>query len=803
MRNFLIKLSCFFLIIISAQALYASDSQKKLTIKGDKAFPPYEFINKNGQPDGFDIDLIKAIMDRIGQPYSIELDSWNDAFKDFTDNKVDCLSGLVLSNQRTKNFFFSNNHSTINYVIVCRKKESRNYNVFKDLEGKDIIVARGSITEQIIRDAGYGEHFIYVPTMEDGMKMLSKGVGDVAVTSVLVASNNIKNDKLHSLTTVDIGIPPMNYCFAFNKDNGMVMKVNLALVSMKKDGSYKKLYDKWFPQERIKHEELIANAIGIVLLAMLILFFLFSRYLRKKIKTITRAANLQNQRYQTLYDNTMVGLEYYDKDGILKDLNKADCEIYGISDAKKIVDSHLSLFDHPNLKDKINRNDFKTFSGIIKYDFRKGIRPHYLDYSTKDEIIYVYLRLIPIIDYHGNLESVICTSVDLTEQYSLTLKLQESQERLEEAKAKAENADRLKSAFLANMSHEIRTPLNAIVGFSELMEGTDNAQERSNYMKIINQNNELLLNLIGDILDLSKIESGLFELKPETFDFSEVFEEVFSILNQRYVKPDVVFTKNNPYKKCILTLDKNRVKQICWNYLTNAVKYTKKGTIMMAYEYVDGGLKIDVKDTGIGIADDKKSRVFKRFEKFDDFAQGTGLGLSICKAIAESMGGKVGFESEFGKGSSFWAWLPCTAEISHEEQQVQAPINANSLSDLQSSSPKDKEYNILVAEDNDSNYLLVKAILKSHVLTRAVNGEKAVELASKNRYDAILMDIRMPIMDGLEATKKIREFDKNVKIIALTANAFDSDRVDAMNAGCDSFLTKPLNKKELMKVLEP
>ncbi len=798
MRNFLIKFAFLLLVYTVSQTAYASDSTRVLTIKGDWAFPPYEFINKNGRPDGFDIDLVKAIMTRIGQPYSIELDDWNDAIKDFTDHKVDCLSGLVLSNQRAKSIFFSNYHSTINYVIVCRKEETRHYNVFKDLDGKDIIVAKGSITEQIIQDAGYEDHLIYVPTIENAIKMLSRGIGDVAVTPVLVASNIISKDKLHDLTTVDIGIPPMNYCFAFNKDNGIVMKVNFALVSMKKDGSYKKLYDKWFPQERIKHEEIFANVIGVVMLFLFILFFVISRYLRRKIKTITRSANLQNQRYQTLYDNTMVGLEYYDKDGILKDLNKADCEIYGIPDVNKMVASHLSLFDNPNLKDNIDKDNFKQFSGIVKYDFRKGIRPKYLDYSTKDEILYVYIRLIKIIDYQGKLESVICTSVDLTEQYSLTLKLQESQERLEEAKAKAENADRLKSAFLANMSHEIRTPLNAIVGFSELMEGTDNPEERSCYMKIINQNNELLLNLIGDILDLSKIESGLFEFKLETFDFSEVFEEVFAILNQRYAKPDIVFTKNNPYKKCILTLDKNRVKQICWNYLTNAVKYTKSGSIMMTYSYENGGLRIEVKDTGIGIAEDKKSRVFKRFEKFDDFAQGTGLGLSICKAISESMGGKAGFESEWGKGSTFWVWLPCKAEIILD----QSSILEQGTEITSNNALPESRYNLLVVEDNDSNYLLLKAILKSNILTRAVNGEKAVEFASKNKYDAILMDIRMPIMDGLEATRKIREFDKQVKIIAITANAFDSDRVEALNAGCNSFLTKPLNKNELMKVLQ-
>lgn len=230
---------------------------------------------------------------------------------------------------------------------------------------------------------------------------------------------------------------------------------------------------------------------------------------------------------------------------------------------------------------------------------------------------------------------------------------------LREAKKQAEQSDKLKSAFLANMSHEIRTPLNAIIGFSDLLMNTEEQEDREDYMRIINNNNELLLKLIGDILDLSKLESGSVELKYEEFNLSDYFDDMSISMQQRVTKPDVQLIAHNPYTECIVRLDRNRVAQILTNYVTNAIKYTPKGAIEMGYESVPQGIRFYVKDNGIGIADEKKSKVFHRFEKLDEFAQGTGLGLSICKAIAESMGGSVGFESTYGEGSLFWTILPC------------------------------------------------------------------------------------------------------------------------------------------------
>ena len=378
-------------------------------------------------------------------------------------------------------------------------------------------------------------------------------------------------------------------------------------------------------------------------------------------------------------------------------------------------------------------------------------------------------------------------------------------EELRQAKLLAEQSDKLKSAFLANMSHEIRTPLNAIVGFSDLLMNSEEQADREEYMQIINTNNELLLKLINDILDLSKLESGSVELKYEDFDLAEYFNGMASSMKQRMVNPEVRLVTINPYDVCLVKLDRNRVAQVMTNYVTNAIKYTPKGSIEMGYEVMDTGIRLYVKDTGIGIPEEKKNKVFHRFEKLDEFAQGTGLGLSICKAITESMGGSVGFESKYHEGSLFWAIIPCNPEVKtgrEPERHIGPSIDEENMTYGRNLNAALDRKTILIAEDISSNYLLLSAMLCKHYnLLHAMNGQQAVEMAKNYRIDLLLMDMKMPVMDGLTATVEIRKFNKELPIVALTAHAFDSDKAAALEAGCNDYLAKPVDKARLMSVL--
>lgn len=409
---------------------------------------------------------------------------------------------------------------------------------------------------------------------------------------------------------------------------------------------------------------------------------------------------------------------------------------------------------------------------------------------------YYSFTYCPKEDEDGNVVVITFIQQDITEDIIY-------QQNLILAKNRAEEADKLKSTFLANMSHEIRTPLNAIVGFSELLSDTENATERCEYKQLIETNSDILLRLIGDILDLSKIEAGSIDIKRQRLNLLQLCNELYLSFQQRIKNSDVTLRLISPYSKCVASFDKYRFIQIFTNFVTNAIKYTPSGEIVMGYECAPGQVRLYVKDTGIGIPEKKKNRIFSRFEKLDNFAQGTGLGLSICKAIADATGGEVGFESEENVGSEFW-YVACTdveytdkmglEVVTVEEEEV-------SEQDFSVFSEKLGHLNILVAEDNDSNFRLVKNILKDNDLDRAITGAEALEKARNNSYDLIFMDLRMPVMDGLEATFLIRQFNEKVPILALTANAFDSDKEAALAVGCNHFITKPLKKKELMKLL--
>ncbi len=398
-------------------------------------------------------------------------------------------------------------------------------------------------------------------------------------------------------------------------------------------------------------------------------------------------------------------------------------------------------------------------------------------------------------DEAGNVVVITFIQRDITEDIIY-------QQNLITAKNKAEEADKLKSTFLANMSHEIRTPLNAIVGFSELLTETDDAEEKFEYKQLIETNSEILLKLIGDILDLSKIEVGSIDINRQKLNLCQLCDELYRSFQQRIKNPKVTLKLINPYTKCVANFDKYRFMQIFTNFATNAIKYTPQGEIVMGYECMPGQVRIYVKDSGIGIPEEKKNRIFSRFEKLDTFAQGTGLGLSICKAIADATGGEVGFKSKANIGSEFWYIGYTDVEYVEKSEVADEDLNNKSTEHLSADSPvKIKDLNILIAEDNDSNYLLIKKLLKDNQLTRAITGVEAIEKIKAQTFDIVFMDMRMPVMNGLEATSLIREFNQITPIIALTANAFDSDRENALAAGCNHFMTKPVKKRELMDLL--
>lgn len=374
----------------------------------------------------------------------------------------------------------------------------------------------------------------------------------------------------------------------------------------------------------------------------------------------------------------------------------------------------------------------------------------------------------------------------------------------EEKARKAEKASQMKSLFLANMSHEIRTPLNAIEGFSRVMAETDSAEDRMKYMEIVESNNSRVLALIDEILDLSRVEAGEVTIKKQMVDLSELCRTIQLIFKFRC--PDTIqLTTSKPNMNVLLNTDPNRVTQIFSNLISNAIKHTNEGRITYGYRLKNDGQEVEffVTDTGTGIAPEDLEDIFKTYVSRDAEAQkGYGLGLSLCKIIVEKMGGTIGVDSKLGEGSTFYFTVPFEGSIGGMVRDGRTTTNSRTIRVTTHTNMQSAPL-ILVAEDEDSNYELVRIVLqKRYRLLHAKNGIEAVTLSEDEHPNLILMDIRMPDMNGLDATRIIKEVNHDMPIVALSAYAFEENIREAKEAGCDEFMAKPFRVEDLLDVVQ-
>ena len=465
--------------------------------------------------------------------------------------------------------------------------------------------------------------------------------------------------------------------------------------------------------------------------------------------------------------------------------NKAFASHSKIPASKALGHTDFEVFPEHENAEKFHRDDLE----LIRTRERMEMQETYVTATGETRIVQTLKTLVPL---EGRAPLIIGISWDITN-------MQNIEQELVQARIKAEQSDRLKTAFLANMSHEIRTPLNAIVGFSRLMTIADNAEDEKLYSDIINQNSEILLQLINDILDLAKIEAGTLEYIRYPMDLGELCRNVYEMHKDR-VQTGVVLILDNKDTSLIINEDQNRIMQVVTNLITNAIKFTFKGEIRFGFEVRKEYIDFYVKDTGMGISEEKIKMIFERFVKLNTFVQGTGLGLAICRVIVEKIGGEITAESKLNEGSTFRFTIPYKAGKKCPESGRGTKCPESGSTGLRKVLQR---RTVLVAEDVDSNFLLLKTLLgKRCNLLWAKDGEDAVNQFKEHQPDLILMDIKMPHMDGLEATRLIRSYSKEVPIVALTAFAFESDKDRAIEAGCDDFLTKPVSQNALEKVLD-
>lgn len=378
------------------------------------------------------------------------------------------------------------------------------------------------------------------------------------------------------------------------------------------------------------------------------------------------------------------------------------------------------------------------------------------------------------------------------------------------AKQKAEESDRLKSAFLANISHEIRTPMNGLLGFTNLLKDPDlTKEEREEFINIIEKSGKRLLNLINNIIDISKIEAGIDKIRITEFNLMEIIEFAYILFRPEAEKKGLKFYYvSKPSEKDIkICSDREKLYSILTNLIKNAINFTDTGSVEFGCNCLGDFVEFFVKDTGCGIAKDKQEIIFQKFTQADYYdkraIQGAGLGLSICKAYAELLGGKIWVESEKGKGSTFYFIIPSKTKID------ETIISENNINLIDKIKPVDfkrlQNLKILIAEDDEISYLYLKTLLRgaSANIFYAKNGKEVIKIVEENpNIDIILLDIKMPEMDGFEVLQKVKSTYPNLPVIAITAYALSEEKEKILSMGCDDYIAKPFNLNVLLSKID-
>lgn len=775
------------------------DQHPSISVAVSHGWAPIEFLDGNGVFRGIAVDYLKRVEPLLGVKFDLQRSSEN-----HVEERTDMLSAVPNPErlQGTRYQALEQPYLQMPFVIVTRS-DTEGIRTMDDLAGKRVAAFKsGAISRILAREHPEIEVF-KVDIAEEAFAALASGTVDAYVGNLLVVSyvsriNGIGHIKIAGETPYSSKVH-----FAIRNDwPTLAATMQKALDRISKE-ERKALEDNWSSVTYL-HEIDYRLLSGVIALALLIIG-VFAYWNRK--------LNISEQHFRMLFENSMEAILLL-QDGVIISANPAAARLFGAASAQAL--HGLTPLDLSTEVQDDGINSAEKAEAMIAVAMQDTAcefewKNHRLD---NREVFYGSVCLTSFDKFNKGLLHAVVRDISARKRTEQQLDLyrnhlehlvDERTAELQSAKEQAESASRSKSEFLANMSHELRTPMNAIIGLVHLLQIDIKEARHKERLSKVGTSAHHLLGIINDILDISKIEAQQLSLEIIPFEIDEVISRALTIMNDRAMHKGLVLLKevDTSISRMRLLGDPTRLDQVLINYIGNAIKFTPAGSVTIRARLThatseDVMVRFEVADTGIGIEEKAQDRIFQAFEQADTSTTrkygGTGLGLSICKKLAELMGGSVGVTSQPGQGSTFW--LTARFAISTQagpdmSQAVHGAIRPDAA--------------ILLVEDNVVNQEVATELLSSLgvAVTIANNGQEAVSMVEQRAFDLILMDMQMPVMNGLDATQAIRKLanGQRVPIVAMTANVFEEDRKRCIEAGMNDFLGKPVDPEMLQKCL--
>ena len=761
-----------------------------------------------------------------GYDVKYSYDIWSKVYERLKNGKIDTCGLLSVTEERKNDIIYSIPVLKTHFAVYTVKSNT-NYKI-NELGKQRIAAVKGYYTESLLKNSLKINNYHSYSNFDECIDSIVMKKSDILFGNQEVINYLlIKKGLTGSIIPRHINLYPVDFAYGISKKNPeLAVFMNKRIIQLQKNGIYEELYEKYFFTHSAYYKaEQNKRNLTIIIIVIICLFTLFAvlslyiKILRKKIIIVNQELFKDHERLKVVLTSIGDAVFAIDKNGRISFVNRAAIEI---NENKEEPETRGKFFDDV-VTIIVQSNTYSIKKDLDRIDEMKN---KFIDnamlITRKGNKSWISLTISPIKDQNEKITGIVMVIKDINERKLAIDELKNYKDHLEElikertgelviAKEKAESANYAKNIFLANMSHELRTPLNGIFGYTQILKlNSDLNDSHLEILSLIEQSGNHLLTLINDILDISRIEAGRLNLRNNTIDFNSFLLGIAGIIIMRAKDKNIDFNFEPVFElPAKIVSDETRLRQVLLNLLGNAVKFTDNGAVTFYIERKENRMKngrnivrilFEISDTGIGIGKEFQDKLFQPFIQIENNNMnetGVGLGLAISQAIINSMGGEITLESNPGTGSIF------KFELDFEEISVD---KIDSKKGQIISGYKGERKKILVVDDKEYNRkVLVNLLIPlGFDLFEAENGKEAVDIAVNKKPDIIFMDLRMPVLNGIEASKILKgtSTSSKIKIIAVSANVFENDRRDCLDAGCDDFLSKPIIYGDLIDVIK-